>query len=121
MKKIILLMPILLIMSCSSGKDDVLISNLYAKISMLQYELNLEQEKLSILTCESGIKHEGVWGDNGKSYGVAQWQLRTFNEMKTKAGLPHLNWKSQKDQIHLLDFALRNGYGKYWSCYSGNK
>jgi hypothetical protein len=78
----------------------------------------VEQEKLEILLCESGIKHDGVWGDGGKSYGVAQFQKATFNDLKEKAGRPELRWKNRADQLWLLDWALRHGYGRYWSCYS---
>jgi hypothetical protein len=83
----------------------------------LSADLRIEREKQKILTCESGYRHDGVWGDNGKSYGIAQFQKRTFNNFKKLAGRPELSWYSQKDQLWLLDWALRHNFGKYWTCY----
>lgn len=89
--------------------------------NVVSFDLEVEKEKLSILLCESGIKHEGVWGDGGESYGIAQWQYATFKDLRELAGRPWLKWKNRDDQIWLLDWALRNGYGKYWTCYSKRK
>ena len=76
-----------------------------------------QELKIKILNCESGLKHHNVWGDNHKSYGIAQFQLRTFNYLKEKANMPKLKWKSLKDQLWLFDWSLRNGYEKNWTCY----
>lgn len=81
------------------------------------FDLLIEREKLSILLCESGIRHEGIWGDGGKSYGIAQFQLATFKDLRQQAGRPDLQWKRRDDQLWLLDWALRHGYGRYWTCY----
>jgi len=86
-------------------------------LSDVAWELVIEREKLSILTCESGIRHEGIWGDGGKSYGIAQFQEPTFRHLKQLAGKPDLVWWKKNDQIWLLDWSLRNGYGRYWTCY----
>ncbi|MEK6744264.1 MAG: hypothetical protein AABZ15_11660 [Nitrospirota bacterium] len=102
-----------------------------ATIDLLKQQLaearlnaEVEKEKLSIILCESdynrnnGTIRHTAWGDGGKSYGVAQFQFRTFNDLRTQAGRPDLRWKNRDDQIWLLDWALRHGYGKYWTCYS---
>ena len=108
MKKVILFLIIFLLVSCDAKDSrDILISNLYLKVSALQEDVKIEKEKLSILTCESGIRHAGVWGDQGRSYGIAQFQKRTFEYLKEKAGNSKLNWKVQKDQLWLLDWADR--------------
>ena len=86
-----------------------------------RFDLEIEKQKLNILLCESGCKHTGVWGDGGKSYGIAQFQYKTFCDLKGEAGIPSLRWTNREDQIRLLDWALRHGYGKYWTCYTGGK
>lgn len=93
------------------------------KMSQHQAEMDaeIEREKLRILTCESGIRHEGIWGDGGRSYGIAQFQYPTFDDLRSQAGRPDLRWKNMNDQLWLLDWALRNGYGRYWTCYKGHK
>ena len=93
------------------------LDQLKIRLVATEYELDLEREKLSIILCESGVKHQGVWGDGGKSYGIAQFQLATFRELRAEAGRPELRWKNRDDQLWLLDWALRHGYGKYWSCF----
>jgi hypothetical protein len=72
----------------------------------------------NITFCESSNRHEETWGDGGAAYGVAQFHKPTFNWMKNLAGHPEYNWKSKDDQLKLLDWAIRNGYGKHWgTCY----
>lgn len=98
------------------------LDQLKIRLTAAEYELEIEREKLSIIICESDyykngvIKHEG-WGDGGKSYGIAQFQLATFRDLRAEAGRPELRWKNRDDQLWLLDWALRHGYGKYWTCY----
>lgn len=87
------------------------------QLTAARFDLEVEQEKLAILLCESNIRHEGVWGDGGRSYGIAQFQQATFNDLKKEAGRPQLRWMDREDQLWLLDWALRNGYGEYWTCY----
>ena len=77
-----------------------------------------------IMFCESSLKHVNVWGDGGKSYGIAQFQEATFyefaeeaeNEMK-KAKLWPPNWYDKKHQIFLLNWGIDNGYANRWTCY----
>jgi hypothetical protein len=99
------------------AKKDALIDRLKIAKSEAEFDAAVEREKLHILTCESGIRHKGVWGDGGESYGVAQFQRATFRDLQTQAGRPELRWKNRDDQIWLLDWALRHGYGRYWTCY----
>jgi hypothetical protein len=121
MKKLTAIIITICLVGCVQySEHDKIRERLSNKISFLEKELQIEREKLSILTCESNIKHTDIWGDNGMSYGIAQFQERTFKELKLKAGKPKLSWKVQADQIWLLDWALRNGYGEYWTCYKGD-
>lgn len=72
-----------------------------------------------VTTCESSNRHENVWGDGGKSYGVAQFHKRTFDWMKKLAGHPEYDWKNRENQISLLSWAIKNGYGSHWqTCYN---
>lgn len=97
------------------------INRLLIVLNDLQFDLDVERAKLAIIDCESGIRHEGVWGDGGRSYGIAQFQYRTFAWMRGLAARPDLKWKNRHDQLWLLDWALRNGYGRYWTCYEKGK
>lgn len=125
MKKLILLFFVLI--SCAPAPDKEMVimqadmELMRGRMAILETDLRIEKEKLIILSCESKFRHDGIWGDNYKSYGIAQFQKITFDELKTRAGKPDLRWHSMSDQLWLLDFALRNGYAKKWSCYSGNK
>jgi hypothetical protein len=77
-----------------------------------------EKQIKQILTCESGNKHEGVFGDGGKSYGIAQFQETTFNWLAEKSNIKGLYRLSLEDQVLLLKWSLDNGYGYLWSCYT---
>jgi hypothetical protein len=74
---------------------------------------------LKVLQCESSFRNN-VWGDvdtKYPSYGIAQFQERTFNWLKELAGRKELNWKNPSDQIWLLRWSIEHGYGHYWTCY----
>ncbi len=72
---------------------------------------------LRMIECESGGRHEGVWGDAGQSYGLLQVQKKTFYELAGKAGFEGANWKNAVHQLRVLSWALDNGYGRKWTCY----
>lgn len=84
-------------------------------------DIPFEKQKLQILKCESDYRHDGLWGDGGKAYGIAQFHKRTFNRLKVEAGMPQLRWKSLQDQLRLFDWALRNGHAGAWTCASKTK
>jgi hypothetical protein len=70
----------------------------------------------NITYCESRDIHDRT--SYAGAYGRAQFMERTFNWMKGLAGKPHLQWRSEADQMWLLNWAVRNGYGKHWqTCY----
>ena len=77
---------------------------------------------LAIMKCESSYRFE-VWGDDRKSYGIAQFRQSTFYEfagmsIKEKSwpfGQP--NWKNMQHQVFLLEWGLNHGYGRRWTCY----
>lgn len=79
---------------------------------------NIDIMVKKIITCESN--GEMKWGDLSLDYpvyGVAQFQLRTFNMMKEKSGNSNLDYYREQDQIWLLRWALLNGLGYHWTCY----
>lgn len=71
----------------------------------------------SLIECESGGKHAGVWGDHGASYGILQFKEATFYELAEKANMNGADWMNQDHQIALGEWAIDNGYGNKWSCY----
>lgn len=93
------------------------VDSLLIQLNNEKFELALAKQKLHIIACESSGYHYGVWGDGGKSYGIAQFQLATFKELRAEAGRPELKWMNKADQLWLLDWALRHGYGKRWTCF----
>lgn len=68
-----------------------------------------------IIQRESSGRHDEVWGDEGKSYGIAQFQERTFYWLAEKASLQDPDWKDESQQIALLAWAVKNGYGGLWT------
>ncbi len=77
-----------------------------------------------IMQCESSNKHLNVWGDGGKSYGIAQFQEATFYEFAHEAKqqmknakLWPPNWHNKAQQIFLLNWGLDNGYAERWTCF----
>lgn len=70
---------------------------------------------VQIIACESAGRAD-VWGDDHKSFGIAQFQRSTFQEMSRHAGTDG-EWRTPYDQLQLLKWALRHGKGRYWTCY----
>jgi hypothetical protein len=124
LKKTALFVLFLALLACSQDTDTKsLVDDLSYRLeraetanNKLATDLKIQKEMLNIITCESDGQHDGLYGDNGKAYGVAQWHKRTFDELKAKAFMPGLNYRSKHDQIKLLEWALRNGYDIRWSC-----
>ena len=86
-----------------------------------KYEVSA-QEMMVTLKCESGYRHEGVYGDSGLAYGIAQFHEATFNSFKKTAGMPELEYKNMNDQIHLMAWAFGQGekLKRHWTCYTKN-
>ena len=102
------------------------INELEGNIEILQGNQKEIQKKLDIkyiadkiIQCESGGVHN-VWGDLDKpypSFGILQYQKRTFNWLAQKANFKG-NWRNEKDQIRLLYWSLNNDFGRLWTCYN---
>jgi len=73
-----------------------------------------------IILAESNAKHKNVWGQNGE-YGICQMKKGTFFWLAEKSHLFDYDrppdWKSQEDQIRLLNWSIRNGYANHWSTF----
>ena len=78
------------------------------------------EEMMVTLKCESGYRHEGVYGDSGLAYGIAQFHEATFNSFRKTAGMPELEYKDRNDQIHLMAWAFSRGLKRHWTCWTKN-
>ncbi|QGH73346.1 MAG: transglycosylase-like protein [Siphoviridae sp. cttb18] len=74
------------------------------------YELN--REKLySTINCESTFRHEGLFGDSGKAYGIAQFHKPTFDLFCDG------EYTDQNDQLFCFAKMVKEGLGSHWTCY----
>ena len=71
---------------------------------------------IDILACESSGKYDAV-GDDGISYGIAQFRKETFYEFAALAGFIHFQYKNPIHQLRVMNWALDHGYGRRWTCY----
>lgn len=96
---------------------------IYNSTHILNYEQEIKKIKIitdKIMKCESPDGGHDHWGDLDyphHAYGIAQFQKRTFVWLSNISGKKHLQWKSKKDQIELLHWALANGHENLWTCY----
>ena len=71
---------------------------------------------VNIVNCESSGRHDAV-GDDGISYGIAQFRKETFYEFAKQSRIKGLRYRNPAHQLILLNWALDNGYGYRWTCY----
>jgi hypothetical protein len=91
-------------------KSEVLSREIDALKSKLQQHREVLETAQTVIDCESGGIHD-VWGDKDRpysSYGVAQFQKRTFDELAKKATMSDLDWKNPTHQVRLLIWAIRS-------------
>ena len=62
--------------------------------------------------CESGFKHEGLFGDNGKAYGILQFHRPTFNAFCKG------DYYNLEDQLECGVMMFKQGLQHHWTCYS---
>lgn len=101
MKKFLATCMLILLASCGAGEP------VYAADQQLVRK---------IIMCESSNR-ANVWGDDRRSYGIAQFRKETFYEFAAEAHLHHPSWHSRTQQIYLLNWALDHGYANRWTCY----
>ena len=77
-------------------------------------EANLDPDTLqNLIRCESEWKLDAV-GDRGKSYGLLQFKVPTFELFSKKYGLAELDIEDPFDQIDLAALMIKDGYIKHW-------
>lgn len=74
----------------------------------------------NLAVCESGMRHDGIYGDNGRAYGLMQFHRRTFDWFKKMAGRESMRIENMYDQIVLAAWAIKNGFGEHWTCFRKN-
>lgn len=71
---------------------------------------------IKIIECESSGHYDAV-GDDGISYGIAQFRRETFEEFAKEAGFKGLIYKNPIHQLKVMNWALDHNYGRRWTCY----
>ena len=77
-----------------------------------------------VISCESGYNENAVnWRDSHKlskgSHGVAQFSKETFIGFAKRMGHEEYdNPYNPKQALDVASWAIKNGYGTHWSCYS---
>ncbi len=75
----------------------------------------------NLAKCESGLVHENKWGDNGRSFGIYQWQQASWKLYNNKFGLS-LERNKIEDQAELTAIVLKNGGWRNWfNCFNKYK
>ena len=68
-----------------------------------------------VIQCESGWKHEGVFGDSNRAYGIAQFHRPTW-DLFNKQRNTNLDYYNLDDQLNMISWAFANKYQSHWSC-----
>lgn len=72
---------------------------------------------VEVARCESQFLNSAI-GDHGMARGIYQFWRGTFDRFKQDAGAPRLSYTQEDDQIELAVYAVANGLGKHWTCYT---
>lgn len=80
---------------------------------------------IAILECESSGRHHDKTdptkmncGDSGASCGIAQFKQETFYRFAREAGYKNFYYKNAIHQLKLMNWAIDNGKGRHWTCYT---
>ena len=88
------------------------------RLQRIDLQLQIAETRNSIIACESGWRHHGIWGDHGRAYGAAQFHQATYYMLAKKYVYVGGHWQNLQDQINVLDLAILNGDAKrYWACW----
>lgn len=99
-------------------KHESVIDNQAARIILpptSEEGVEVNEDVYRIIKCESQWKFDAV-GDGGKAFGLAQFHRPTFDWLVELSGLEGLDYYEPKDQIVLLDWALKNNREYLWTC-----
>jgi hypothetical protein len=102
----------------------------YTQVAAIVFMLTPQQARtadltlmMKIMECESSLRNN-VWGDDGKSFGIAQFRKETFYEFAVKARkemkaakLWPARWHYPQHQVFLMNWGIDHGYGNRWTCY----
>lgn len=100
----------------SATSSEILYNKAYVEIMAHQYSVDLVRIN-HIVTCESGYKHTGVYGDKGKAMGLFQFHRTTFEDQKKKYGKTWLEYEKMEDQTELAMMMMRDGmWSRWYNC-----
>ena len=68
-----------------------------------------------IVQCESGGKHDNIWGKHGE-YGWFQFKEKSFYFLANKMKLKGMQWKNKHHQYIIAKWGIENGYSNWWTC-----
>ena len=81
-------------------------------ISLLSVEYGLDyQQFYNTVNCESGFRHYNNYGDDGRSFGVAQFLSTTFNERCEG------DYYNPFDQLKCMANLWSQRMQKLWTCW----
>ena len=96
-----------------TDKDDIeyLIRQKYPEMANLLIDL---------AKCESRWRNDGLWGDNYQSYGIYQFQEKTFYSYCPSSW----NWQDAENQLNCAVIMIEQGLGSttqgWYNCYKLN-
>ena len=71
----------------------------------------------NLAVCESNLIHENRWGDRKLSYGLFQWQEKSWDLYNKKFGL-NLDRYKLEDQVEMTALVIKNGDQHNWkNCW----
>lgn len=75
-----------------------------------------------VIKCESGYNPDAVnWSDSHKlskgSHGIAQFSKETFMQFAKQMGEDYTDPYNAREALDVAGYAIKNGYGRHWSCY----
>ena len=76
------------------------------------YDVNAST-MLGTVNCESGFKHEGLYGDGGRAYGISQFHRPTFEQF-----CPDLNYDKMQDQLQCMARMFSDDQQSHWTCFT---
>jgi len=91
------------------------ISDLQLHLDRIGEEVALLERIYAVAQCESGLQHDGCWGDNGRAYGILQFHEPTFAWLCQLSGIQG-DWMNREDQLRVGMWAFSHGYDYLWTC-----
>jgi len=99
--------------------SDALQNDLERQLWEVADKYGLEYDLLyNLAICESGLIHENRWGDRRLSYGLFQWQEKSWDLYNKKYGL-NLDRYKLEDQTEMTAKVLAEGEEHNWkNCWN---